>query len=207
MISRLRPYFLVLACSSVATTASGSHYPVDPAPALVLDPRGASAGDYQLEIAHSSVTARLSHMGLSFYTIRFNDLSGHYSYDPTHPRASNIHIVINPASIDTGNAKFNAMIATAYFETAKYPAITFNSNVIHVVGNRGTVAGVLEMHGVRKPIVLNVIYHGFNGAEKPERMGFSATASLKRSDFGVDPYVPAEGDAVTIMIETEFRKV
>lgn len=62
------------------------------------------------------------------------------------------------------------------------------------------------MHGVKKPIVLRVTYHGSARDEKPERMGFSATTSLKRSDFGVDPYVPAEGDDVTVLIVTEFRR-
>jgi len=115
-------------------------------------------------------------------------------------------VSLNPASIDTGNATFDKTIASQYFESQKYPAITFRSTAIHAAGQHGTVSGVLDMHGVKKPIVLHLTYHGFDGAEKPERMGFSVTASLKRSDFGLDAYVPAEGDQVNVFIETEFRR-
>ena len=203
-MSKLRPCFLVLVCSTIATASPGLSYPVDPAPVLALDPKDAAAGSYELELAHSSVTVRLSHMGLSYYTIRFNKLSGHYSYDPAHPTASKVEIAIDPTSIDTGNPKFNEIIARAYFEAAKYPTIRFTSKAIQAAGNNGTVSGILDMHGVRKPVVLNVNYRGSYGAEKPERMGFSATTAFKRSNFGMDPYVPAEGDEATIHIETEF---
>jgi len=195
-----------LATAAIASSAMGAQYPYDPAPVLVLNPKHAVAGNYKLELAHSSVTAKLSHMGLSFYTIRFNTIRGDYVYDPLHPTASKIEVVIDPASIDTGNAAFNAKIAKDYFETSRFPAINFTSEGIQAAGNHGTVTGVLDMHGVKKPIALRVVYHGSYNAEKPERMGFSATATLKRSDFGMDPNVPAEGDDMTVLIEAEFRR-
>ncbi len=196
-----------LAASLVATPAAlASNYPYDPAPVIAHDPKDAAAGAYKLEPAHTSVTMKLSHMGLSFYTIRFSGVRGRYDYDPAHPTASKIEIVIDPNSIDTGDTKFDALIAKKYFNSAKFPTITFTSTDIRAIGNHGTVEGVLDLHGIKKPIVLDVTYRGFWSEEKPERMGFSATTTLKRSDFGVDPYVPAESDEVTVLIETEFLK-
>jgi polyisoprenoid-binding protein YceI len=197
--------WIVIACLAVPTATIGARFPFDPAPVLTHDPKLAAAGNYRLERAHSSVTVRLSHMGLSFYTMRLDDFSGSYSYDPRHPAGSKISIALDPASIDTGNPHFDAMIAADYLEAGKYPSISFVSTAIRARGDHGTVSGVLTMHGVSKPIILHVVYHGYFGDEKPERMGFSASTTFKRSDFGVDPNVPAEGDDAMISIEAEFR--
>ncbi len=148
---------------------------------------------------------KLSHDGMSFYTLRFNNIQGHYIYDPANPTASKVNVAIDPASIDTGDASFNAKIAKDFFESSKFPTITFDSTKIKATENRGTVEGVLDLHGVRKPVTLNVVYHGFEGV-RSGRMGFSGTTTLKRSDFGVDFYAPAEADEVTVLIEVEFEK-
>lgn len=191
---------------AIVSPAPASRYPYDPAPVLERDPRRATAGEYRLEPAHSSVTVTLSHMGLSQYTLRFDGISGRYHFDPAHPTATKVEIAIDPTSIDTGNPKFDAMIARTYLEAAAYPQIRFTSMAMHAHGNRGTVTGLLDMHGIERPITLKVTYNGFYDVEKPERMGFSASATLARSVFGVDPNVPAEGDDVTIQIQSEFRR-
>jgi polyisoprenoid-binding protein YceI len=64
------------------------------------------------------------------------------------------------------------------------------------------VDGVLDFHGVKKPVTLKVVYRGFASP----RLGFSGEATFKRSDFGVGQWVPLEADEVTILIETEFVK-
>jgi polyisoprenoid-binding protein YceI len=175
------------------------------APELRKDPRQATAGEYKLDLHHASVTMKLSHDGMSNYTLRFNGISGHYDYDPAHPTRSKIEVSIDPASIDTGDSNFNAKIAKDFLEAGKFPAITFTSTKIDAVGDHGTVEGVLDLHGVKKNLTLNVVYHGFEPV-RAGRMGFSATATLKRSDFGVDFYAPAEADEVTVLIEAEFEK-
>ena len=59
-----------------------------PLPKIIVDPTGAMAGDYKLDPHHASVTAKLAHMGLSRYTLRFDGVDGHFAYDPRRPAAT-----------------------------------------------------------------------------------------------------------------------
>jgi polyisoprenoid-binding protein YceI len=169
---------------------------------LTKDPAAVTAGDYTIDPHHTSVTAKLAHMDLSHYTLRFDSVSGGFAFDPPNATASSLKISIDPKSVDTGNPAFDKKIASRYFEVDKYPAITFTASSVKINGDHLAVDGVLDFHGVKKPMSLNVIYRGFTHA----RMGFSGETTFKRSEFGVGEWVPLEADDVTILIETEFVK-
>jgi len=166
------------------------------------NPKVVAAGEYKLDPHHTSVTAKLVHMGLSHYTLRFDAVSGRFAFDPHHAAASDVEISIDPKSVDTGDQVFDKKIASKYFETDKYPSLTFNSATVKIVGDHILVDGVLDFHGVKKPVALNVIYRGF----AQSRMGFSGEATFKRSEFGVGEWIPLEADEVTILVEAEFVK-
>jgi len=166
------------------------------------EPKVVAAGEYKLDPHHTSVTAKLAHMGLSHYTLRFDAVSGRFAFDPNHATASDVEISIDPKSVDTGDQAFDRKIASKYFETDKYPAIAFNSATVTIIGDHIRVAGILDFHGVKSPLVLNVTYHGF----AQSRMGFSGEATFKRSEFGVGEWIPLEADDVTILVEVEFVK-
>lgn len=168
----------------------------------------APAGTYTLDKGHASVTLKLSHMGLSYYTMRFDKIDASYAYDPANPTASKVTVTIDPKSIDTDNAAFNAEIADQFLDAAKYPAISFVSTAVKPgTGGRGVVEGNLTFHGVTKPVTLDVNFNGVGqGMRKETRMGFSAMTTIKRSDFGANKYVPLVGDNVTVLVETEFTK-
>jgi len=166
------------------------------------NPKVVAAGEYKLDPHHTSVTAKLVHMGLSHYTLRFDAVSGRFAFDPHHAAASDVEISIDPKSVDTGDQVFDKKIASKYFETDKYPSLTFNSATVKIVGDHILVDGVLDFHGVKKPVALNVTYRGF----AQSRMGFSGEATFKRSEFGVGEWIPLEADEVTILVEAEFVK-
>lgn len=166
------------------------------------DPKVVVAGEYRLDPHHTSVIAKLAHMGLSHYTLRFDAVSGRFAFDPDHATASNVEISIDPTSVDTGDQAFDIKIADKYFEKDKYPSISFNSATVKMVGDHMLVDGILDFHGVKKPVDLNVTYRGF----AQSRIGFSGEATFKRSEFGVGEWVPLEADEVTILIEAEFVK-
>jgi polyisoprenoid-binding protein YceI len=172
------------------------------------DPTTAPAGAYHLDKKHASVTLKLSHMGLSYYTMRFDGIDAGYTYDPANPAASKINVAIDPKSIDTDNVAFNTEIADQFLEAGKYPTISFVSTAVHPgAGGKGEVVGNLTFHGVTRPLTLDVVFNGAgNPMGGPVRMGFSGIATIKRSDFGVTKYVPLVGDDVTVLIETEFTK-
>jgi len=166
------------------------------------NPKVVAAGEYKLDPHHTSVTAKLVHMGLSHYTLRFDAVSGRFAFDPHHAAASDVEISIDPKSVDTGDHVFDKKIASKYFETDKYPSLTFSSATVKIVGDHILVDGVLDFHGVKKPVALNVTHLGF----AQSRMGFSGEATFKRSEFGVGEWIPLEADEVTILVEAEFVK-
>jgi polyisoprenoid-binding protein YceI len=172
------------------------------------DPAAAPAGTYHLDKKHASVTLKLSHMGLSYYTMRFDGIDAFYTYDPSNPAASKVDVKIDPKSVDTDSVPFNTEIAGQFLEADKYPIISFVSTAVHPgAGGKGEVVGNLTFHGVTRPITLDVVFNGTGqGMMHEQRMGFSGVATVKRSDFGVTKYVPLVGDDVTVLIETEFTK-
>ena len=175
--------------------------------ATTKDPSAISAGGYKLDPHHTSVTVKLAHDDLSYYTLRFDDVEGALSFDPHTATATSISVTINPNSVDTGDMDFNKKIASRYFEADQYPSITFNSASAKLSGDHFVIIGVLDFHGVKRPLKLDMTFNGFTTRYGDQtRMGFSGTATFNRSNFGVGEYAPLEADKVTLLIETEFEK-
>ncbi|MBV9509369.1 MAG: YceI family protein, partial [Caulobacteraceae bacterium] len=167
-------------------------------------------GTYVLDKTHASLTAKVSHMGLSSYTVRFDSLDAHYDYDPASPAASQISVTVDANSLDVGDGKIAAQFAKQFLGADRYPQITFVSTGIQATGpDQGVVTGNLTLNGVTKSISLAVTFNGcgpgllgFGGY----RMGFSATGDIKRSDFGSRAWLGLVGDEVHLVIEAEFSR-
>lgn len=178
--------------------------------AVSSDPAAAPAGTYAIDKTHASVTMKVMHMGLSAYTLRFRTVDGSYTYDPRNPTASKLSVTIDPKSVDTGDAKFDAEIGNNFLGGASSPAITFvSTSVTPQDGGKGRVSGRLTLNGVTRPATLDVIYNGARkGMRGEDRMGFSALTTVRRTDFGVAKQLPTAvlGDDVNVLIEAEFKK-
>ena len=173
------------------------------------DYAAAPAGTYTLDPATTSVTLKVSHLGLSGYTLRMDGVRGSYSFDPARPEAAKLQVEIDAASVDTGSTALNQQLASEVLEAAKDPRIRFVSTAVKPgPGGRGQVVGDLTMHGQTHPVTLDVIFNGFAtaGADHAVRMGFSADATVRRSDFGMTAYSPMVGDDISVAIEAEFKK-
>lgn len=168
----------------------------------------APAGVYELEKSHASITFTVMHMGLAAYTMRFNDFDANIQLDPAKPEASKLNVSIKPASLDANNAKLTAHTSNKdFFEVEKYPTITFVSKSIEKTSDStGKITGDLTLHGVTKLVVLDAKYNGggVHPYMKKHALGFSATTTIKRSDFGMSYGVPMVADDVHVAIETEF---
>lgn len=180
------------------------------------------AGTYGMDLSHTRLLFRVSHLGFSNYTALFTKLDGTLTFDPAAPETMTLKASVDPASVETRYPDpaldFNALIAGEMFlDAAKYPVMTFGSTNIALTGrNTATVTGDLTLHGVTKPVTLTATYNGGYSSHPMDpggaRIGFSATGSLLRSDFGMGYGVPAPGtsmgvgDRVEIIIETEFTK-
>jgi polyisoprenoid-binding protein YceI len=168
------------------------------------------AGDYVSDQAHTSVTAKVLHLGFSRYTLRFDKVEAQFRFDPASPTASRITVSIDPASIDTGAKSFNEQLAgKGWFDSEDFPKITFVSDQIDPGdGVHGTVSGYLTLHGVTKPVTLEVTFNGVGADLIPfiTRVGFSANTTIKRSDFGLSRFAGLIGDEVQLCVEVEFTK-
>ena len=116
--------------------------------------------------------------------------------------------LIKTESIDTGVDKFDDhMKSDGWMDVAKYPEATFVSTSLAKTSDRtGLMTGDLTIMGVTKPVTLDVTFNkaGEGRAPGTYKLGFSATADLLRSDWGLGKYAPAVGDEVAVIIEAEY---
>lgn len=147
----------------------------------------ACADTWKVDKEHSSVSFKVKHL-LSWTQGNFRDFEGSVDFDPANWEAASASGTIQAASIDTNNAKRDEHLKSAdFFDTAKYPALTFKTTKVEKTGEKtGKVHGLLAIHGVEKPVVLDV---EFLGVEKDPwgnvAAGFTATTSINRKDFGI----------------------
>ena len=182
-------------------------------PQSILEREGVNSGTYNLEKTHASLIWKVSHNGLSNYTARFTDFDAQIMLDAGAPAAASLTARINPLSVRTDHPSGPDWDQTLrsdekWFNAENFSEITYRSTGIDMTGDKtGIVNGELTLLGITQQVPLSVSFNGVrNFAWYGERdvIGFSATATLKRSDFGITALLPAIGDEVTIIIEAEF---
>ena len=187
--------------AALALLASGAAA-ADP---TTRDPVKVPAGAFALDPRHASLVVKIPHMGFSHYTLRFTKLEGAFTYDPANWQSTKVTIDVDPKSVDTGEGMFSRTVA-GYFEPQKYPVIVFDSTSVTGADGRGQMTGNLTLHGVTKPVTLDVEFNGVGPGLLGTRLGFSGVGKVKRSDFGVTGGKPWAGDEVGVVFEVEFVK-
>jgi polyisoprenoid-binding protein YceI len=172
---------------------------------------GLPAAAYRLDPAHTSVTWKVSHRGLSAYTARFVRVSASLDFDPQAPEEARLSVSIDPSSVRTDHPDgggWDRTLARDWFRADTFPEIRFESTrVIRTGETTGQVEGEISFLGRKRPLLLDVAFNGAapsGGPGSPPALGFSASASLLRSDFGMTRLPSLVGDRVDIIIETEF---
>lgn len=175
------------------------------------DPARAPAGGYEIDTGHTAVIGRINHGNLSFLYFFFDPskTTGRYVYDPANPTATRVEVTIDPATLTFAMPMFDLRVRSAEFlDVARYPIVRFVSTEIKRTDmNHGTMTGNLTLHGVTKPITLDVTFNGAGPAGRRVKMGFSATADLLLADYGIDVGLNNVTDGVSLIIETEFSSV
>ena len=179
-----------------------------PAIAAGLAPQGV----YKLDEQHTQVLFAIKHIGLSTFYGRLGKVSGTLNFDRVKPENSTLNVVVDTTTIDTHVPELDSSVPNELFQSDKFPTATFVSTSVAKTGDTtGTVTGNLTIAGVTKPVTLKVTFNGGRGTGEPMqpyRLGFDATAALKRSDFGLT-HVIWDGfvaDDVTLMIEAEAER-
>ncbi|MEO9077928.1 MAG: YceI family protein [Rhodanobacter sp.] len=162
---------------------------------------------YKLDPNHTMVLFSWNHFGYSNPTADIGLGEGKVVFDEKHPAQSSIEVTLPLANLDTHVAALTSHLKEAdFFDAAKYPVITFKSSKVQPLGDhKFKVTGDLTVHGVTRPIVLDATLNkvGPHPMSKAQSIGFDATATLKRSDFGVGAYVPNVSDEIHVRITTE----
>ena len=163
---------------------------------------------YTFEPQHTQGVIRWNHLGFANPTAQFNTVEGTLEFDPADPTHSSVAVTIPLTSMSTGVPDLNDDFRSSdFFDFAKFPTATFKSRKIEKGGTPDTlkVAGDLSVHGITKPVVLDVTINkvGTNPRNQVPTVGFEAMATLKRSDFGLGLYVPQVSDEIRIHITAE----
>ncbi|MGH8032150.1 MAG: YceI family protein [Luteimonas sp.] len=179
------------------------------ATALTLAAATAAAAPvtYKLDATHTDVIAQWSHLGFSNPSAHFGQADGTLVYDAADVAKSSVQVTLPLAGLSSFTPRFDEHLRSAdFFDAAKYPAISFKSTRVESAGkDKLKVTGDLTVKDKTKSVVLNVTLNksGMHPMRKTEAVGFDAQTTLKRSDFGVDRFVPGVSDEVTLRITTE----
>lgn len=162
---------------------------------------------YKIDPNHTNVLASWSHFGFSNPSINFGAADGSIVYDAAKVSASSVQVTLPLSGVSALAADFFDHLSSAdWFDAAQFPAATFKSTKVEAAGQgKLKVSGDLTVKGVTKPVVLDVTLNkvGEQPMAKRAAIGFDATTTVKRSDFGLGKYVPNISDEVTLRITTE----
>jgi polyisoprenoid-binding protein YceI len=185
--------------------------------ALGLVVAGSAVADtYTLDPAHTQISFKVKHLGITTVTGKFDRFSGTFEFDPKNIEAGSTSVSIDVSSVDTGiEARDNHLRTSDFFDVENHPLITFKSAKIrNVKDDKFQIIGDLTIRGVTKPVTLDVEFDGT--ATDPggtEKAAFTATTEIDRMDFGVswNKVLDAGGlvasKEVKIILEVEGDKV
>lgn len=168
-----------------------------------------AADSYTIDPAHTFPGFEVNHLGLSNMRGTFNATSGKIVLDPGGS-AGRIETIIDMSSVTTGHARRDEHLRKAdFFDVVKYPVMSFQSNRLKYNGSDlQSAEGELTLHGVTRPVTLTMTHFNcaVNPINKKPTCGGNASATIKRSEFGINAYLPAISDEVKISIEVEATK-
>jgi len=167
----------------------------------------AAPATYKVDPAHSFVIFRIKHMDVGHVYGRFNEPMGEVTIDDADPTKSTFSLELQTQKVDTGIQKRDDHLRSPDFFNAKqFPTIKFASTAVKKTDKGYEVTGDLTLHGVTKPVTLNIEQTG-QGAMGPRQIiGFETTVDLKRSDFGMKNMVGPAADDVRLIISLEAGK-
>lgn len=165
-----------------------------------------AVGSWTIDPVHSEVSFVVGHLGIAKVRGNFTAFEGEIVV-ADDPAQSSVTATIDTASVNTGNSQRDTHVVSADFlDVANHPTMTFRSTGIRAEGSDHVLDGELTLHGVTQAVSLKLELNGV--AEGPAGLvaGFSASTSIKRSDFGIGGMIPMVSDKVTITLEIEAAR-
>ncbi len=199
----------LLAAVPIIAYANSHSEPAAPA-APAVDLTKISGGNYVVENHHTQVSWTINHFGFNDYFGLFGQMTGTLSLDKANPAKSKVMIIIPINEVATSRADLNKhLMSPDFFDVAKYPTATFvSTSVVPMPDNKAKIMGNLTLLGVTKPVVLSAQLSGAgaNLMSKRETIGFHATTTIDRTQWGLSKFAPAIGAKVELRISAAFEK-
>jgi polyisoprenoid-binding protein YceI len=175
---------------------------------LAATPVLAEPAAWRIDPVHTQILFSIDHQGFNQSLGLFKASAGSLMFDPDDWSAARVEIRVDAASVLLGDAKWEETVRSwRFLDTRRWPQAIYRSRSVEKLGaDRGIVRGELELHGQRRP--LDITFRLNKLASDPytfkRTAGFSATATLKRSEFGMDKVLSAVGDEVQLRLEAAF---
>jgi len=182
-----------------------------------LNVAAVSGGTYEVDPAHTLVTWTLDHMGFSPYTGIFGDVTGTLVLDPRRPNQARVDVRIPVSKVVTASAGLTDHLLRAGKDGAKPDFFgpnpgeaRFISNSVAATGQKARIRGQLTLNGVTRPVTLDATFYGAGKTPAAmggqENVGFHATGTILRSQWGLTTGIPLVGDQVKLDIAAAFTK-
>lgn len=173
------------------------------------DPAAVRAGRYVVDPTHTRILFGISHFGLSTFYGELPLATGALQLDPADPRTAALDISVAIAGISTSNATLDEELRSAdWLDAERFPTARFTALKVEPdVPGRGRVAGELTLHGVTRPLLLDVAFvgGGLNPVKELYTIGFDGRGRFRRSDFGVTSHLPLIGDTIELILSGAFE--
>lgn len=165
------------------------------------------AGTYAVEPRHTQVRFSVMHHGFTPFSGFFSGASGSLAIDPAKPEATKVSIEVpTNTALVTVPKLTDELRSPMFFDPDKYPTMKFVSDRVVIRGKHATIRGQLTLHGVTRPLTLEADFVGAGVMRGKRTIGFTATGTLKRSDYGVTAVLPLVSDEVKIDIAAAFER-
>ena len=172
------------------------------------DPARVTSGTYKVDPGHTQVLFTLNHLGFTEYTGQFTQPTGTLVLDRANPARDQLDVSFAIAKVSTTVPALDAHLQKEeFFDAQKFPNGRFVSTRVALTGNTATITGNLTLKGVTHPVTLNArfIGAGVNPLSKKQTIGFQATTTIQRSQWGVSYGLPVVSDKVDLTINAAFE--
>lgn len=176
-----------------------------------------TGGTYTADPNHTLVSWKVDHLGFTPYYGLFGEITGTLQFDPKAPNAAKVDVTIPVSKVTTASAALTAHLLKAgkdggkpdFFGAAPADARFVSTRVV-ATGKNAVITGDLTLNGVTRPVTLKAKFYGAGTAPAQmggkQNIGFEASGSIKRSDFGISMFIPMVGDTVHLKIAAGFQK-
>jgi polyisoprenoid-binding protein YceI len=181
-----------------------------------LDVSRVTAGNYTVESTHAQIQWTVNHFGFNDYFGIFGSPTGTLTLDPAKPNDAKVSIDIPIKELATSSVRLTEHMLRPgkdgkpadFFDVAAHPSAKFVSTSVTATGTEAKIVGNLTFNGATKPVTLNAKFTGAgnNPFNKKATIGFQASTTINRSDWGMTYAIPLVTDAVRLKISVAFEK-